>query len=308
MISIIRHADCRLHPGSLVIMALFALILSGCFNNPDRQQGTTTQDANIIYHPQDSVIVTTLIRLAAEQGLQGKPLNEIVLTVAQEFLGTVYVGHTLERDGQEALVVNLRELDCTTYLENVVVLSRLIKQERRSFQDYTKELKQIRYREGVLDLYPSRLHYFSDWLYDNEKKGIVRDITKELGGEEFNKEIFFMTRNREKYMKLTNDEFVAAISKTEEEISSRELYYIPEVALEEIEDKIDDGDLIAITSVVDGIDIAHVAIAIHKNNRLHIIHASSSLKKVVISEDPLSVYLEKNRSQSGIMVGRLSPG
>lgn len=262
--------------------------------------------SKVLYHPLDKMISTTILEHSADAGLQKKPLNEIVIDVAKSFLGTEYVGFTLEREGDEILVMNLRGLDCTTYLENVVVLSRLIKQGKTSFEDHAKELISVRYREGLLNLYPSRLHYFADWLYDNEKKGIVTNITKELGGKEYNKTIDFMTQNREKYKQLSNEEYVLQIKNFEEELTSRQHYFIPESEIEGVEDRIHDGDLIAITSTVDGLDIAHVTIAIHQNNRLHIIHASSASDRVIISADPLAEYVKKNKSQHGIMVGRLT--
>ena len=261
---------------------------------------------HVLYHPLDKMIATTILEHSAKTGLSDEPLNDIVIDIAKSFLGTEYVGYTLEREGDEMLVVNLRGLDCTTYLENVVVLSRLIKQGKTSFEDYAKELISVRYRDGKLNLYPSRLHYFADWLYNNEKKDIVTDITKELGGKEYNKEINFMTQNRGKYKQLSNDDYVLKIKDYEKKLSSRQQYFIAETDIEGIEDKIHNGDLIAITSTVNGLDIAHVTIAFHQNNRLHIIHASSTLDKVVISENPLADYVKKNKSQHGIMVGRLT--
>lgn len=264
------------------------------------------QTNQVLFHPIDQMISTSILEQSVKTGLQEKPVNEIIIEVAKSFLGTEYVGFTLERDGDECLVLNLRGLDCTTYLENVVALSRLIKQGKTSFEDYAKELIYIRYRGGKLNLYPSRLHYFTDWLYDNEKKGIVMDITKDLGGVEFDKEINFMTQNRDKYKQLSNDEYFVKTQIFEQNLSSHQFYYIPETDIERIETKIHNGDLIAITSTVDGLDIAHVTIAIHQNSRLHIIHASSALDRIVISAEPLADYLKKNKTQSGIMVGRLT--
>ncbi|UCG27505.1 MAG: DUF1460 domain-containing protein [Bacteroidales bacterium] len=263
------------------------------------------QASQVLYHKMDKQICTSILKNAANKGLADKPLNEIAIDVARSFLGTEYVGHTLETAGNEKLVINLRGLDCTTYLENIVVLSRLIKQNKTSFEDYARELILVRYRDGILDTYTSRLHYFSDWLHNNVKKGVVTDITKEIGGQPFEKEINFMTRNRDKYKQLASDEFFIRIQKIEQENETHKFFFVPESEVEQIEKQIHNGDLIAITSTVDGLDIAHVTIALHQNNRLHIIHASSSLDKVVISESPLAEYLEKNDSQDGIMIGRL---
>jgi len=259
----------------------------------------------VLYHSKDKQICTAILKNATKQSLSDNPLNEIVIDVAMSFLGTEYVGHTLETGGEEKLVINLRGLDCTTFLENVVVLSRLIKQKKTAFEEYARELITIRYRDGKLDKYPSRLHYFSDWLYNNGKKGIVTDITREVGGQPYTKKINFMTQNRDNYRQLGSDEFFGEMERIEQELTSYDFFYVPQSDVEKIEDKVQNGDLIAITSTVDGLDIAHVTIAFHQNNRLHIIHASSSLDKVVISEDPLAEYLKKNKSQDGIMIGRL---
>ncbi len=259
----------------------------------------------VLFHAMDKQICNAILKNGTKEGLSDNPLNEIVISVAMSFLGTEYVGHTLETAGEEKLVINLRGLDCTTYLENVVVLSRLIKQEKTTFEEYARELIKIRYRDGRLNRYPSRLHYFSDWLYNNGKKGIVTDITKELGGQPYEKEINFMTRNRENYSQLNSDAFVEEMRKIEQQLTAYDFFYVPQSNVEEIEDRVRNGDLIAITSTVDGLDIAHVTIAFHHNNRLHILHASSSQDKVVISENPLAEYLKNNKSQDGIMIGRL---
>jgi len=261
---------------------------------------------NVLYHPLDSMISTTILEHFVNEGFQTKSLDEIEIAVAKSFLKTEYVGFTLEEEGDERLVLNLRGLDCTTFLENVVVLSRLIKQGKTTTEDYANELIMVRYREGKINLYPSRLHYFTDWMYDNEKKGLIKNITKDLGGIEYNKEINFMTRNRDNYNQLTNSEFVSQIMEDEKEITSRKMFYIPETDIEKVENKIQNGDLIAITSAVDGLDIAHVTIAYHHKGRLHIIHASSRSDKVEISKDPLADYVKNNKSQHGIMVGRLT--
>ena len=40
-----------------------------------------------------------------------------------------------------------------------------------------------RYRDGTCTgAYLSRLHYLEDWLYDNNRRGLVADLTRSLGG------------------------------------------------------------------------------------------------------------------------------
>jgi hypothetical protein len=222
------------------------------------------------------------------------------------FLQTPYVGGTLESEGGEKLVVNLRELDCTTYLENVVVLSSIARQNDFSENDFLNKLKKLRYRKGELGDYSSRLHYFSDWIFENEQKGIVKNVTREIGGVAYQKEINFMSNHVDSYAALKADSsLIVSIRNTENAINGRDLFYIPEDDIQGVEDKIHNGDLIAITTKIKGLDISHVGIAIHVNDRLHLMHASSLAKEVVISDIPLADILKESKLQSGIMVARV---
>ena len=66
------------------------------------------------------------------------------------------------------------------------------------------------------------------------------------------------------------------------------------------------GDIIAITTKLPGLDIAHVGIAYYVNGKLHLLHASSTLGKVVVSEKPFNHMLNNNKSWTGIRVVRMS--
>ncbi len=197
-------------------------------------------------------------------------------------------------------------LDCTTFLENAVVFARCIKEDETSFKDYQRELQNIRYRDGIINGYPSRLNYFSDWIYYNEKKGIIEDVTKKIGGEQIIFNVNFMSKHPNLYASLkSNPEFIPVIRNQEKEIAERVYYYIPKARVSAIENKIQDGDLIAFTSNVKGLDINHVGIAVRLNdNKIHLLNAPNVGYKVQISKTPLSDYLVKERKDSGIIVLR----
>ncbi|MCL6260151.1 DUF1460 domain-containing protein [Aquiflexum sp. TKW24L] len=234
-----------------------------------------------------------------------KSMNDLTIEIGTWFLNTPYVEKTLELPGDEKLVVNLMGLDCTTYLETVVSLARTAKGGKLTFEAYTEELEKLRYRHGVNDGYSSRLHYFSDWIYQNEEKGILKDISKEIGGSVYENNPSFMTSNPKFYPQLSNPDYINQLKETESEIKSRKYYYLPKAEIKAHENKIKSGDLIAITTSITNLDIVHVGFAIEKEGRIHLLHASSGSKKVEISEKPLSDYLMANKSQSGIMVSRL---
>ena len=258
-----------------------------------------------IYTQKDVEIFKNLINKAQQDSLKNESIGKIIVEIGKQFIGTDYIEHSLEVGDKEDLVVNLRNFDCTTFLDNSLVLARLVKKNDSSFTDYINELTHERYRNGTLNKYTSRLHYFSDWLYDAEKRGMTENISKEIGGKIYSKKIFFMSKNKNFYKQLSNEKYLKEIKLTEKEINKRKYYYIPKEMKIKVEEKIRTGDLIAITTNIDGLDIAHVGIAIKmENRRIHYLHAPNVGQKVKISDKPLADYLMGNKSQTGIMVAR----
>ena len=260
-----------------------------------------------IFSEKDVEICNSKFNLAVEKSISEKPINEVITEIGKSFLKTEYVANTLEKEGDEQLVINLTGLDCTTFLETSLTFARCIKKDKTSFEDYQNELTYIRYRDGKLDKYPSRLHYFSDWIYNNQQKGIVKDITKEIGGKEIKFNLNFMSENPKYYKQLQeNPEFIPVIRNQEKEINSRQYYYIPEDDIEKLESKIQSGDLIALTTSDKGLDIGHVGIAIKMDDgRIHFLHAPLAGSKVQITETPLSDYAKKIKKHTGIIVLRV---
>jgi hypothetical protein len=247
-----------------------------------------------------------MIAKLSNMDLAGKSGNELAVEIGQWFLQTPYVEKTLELPGKEELVVNLTGVDCTTFLETVVTLSRIALKKEFTFEAFEKELEQIRYREGQNKGYSSRLHYFSDWIYQNQQHHILRDITKEIGGSVYVNNPSFMSENPQFYAQLSESENLRQIKITESEIKTRSYYYLPKEEISRLEKNIQAGDIIAITTSMSNLDIVHVGFAVIKNGRIHLLHASSKNMKVEISALPLSDYLKATKSQSGIMVGRLT--
>lgn len=241
-----------------------------------------------------------------ENKLSDKPLGEVISEIGKSFLNTPYQANTLEVTDREQIIINFSELDCTTFLETGFALARCIKKNRMTFDEFKNELQFIRYRDGKLDEYPSRLHYFSDWIYNNIQKGIIKDVTKEIGGKPIKFNVNFMSQNPKYYKHLQfNPEFIPIIKKQESEINVRQYYYIPQDEIKKVEDKISDGDLIALTTSDKGLDIGHVGIAVKmENGRIHFMHAPQVGSKVEITEIPLAEYVKKIKKHTGIIVLR----
>ena len=255
----------------------------------------------------DSVFIEHVLQEASRK----HHIPSLPLFFAKRFIHTPYVAHTLEVNDTEQLVVNTRQLDCTTLVENVVALCMCMKQKQYGFSAFKKNLETIRYRHGVMDGYCSRLHYFSEWITDNRKKGIVAAIEQPVGvfSSIQTVDVFFMSKYAHKYKALErHPELVAKIENAEQMISGERVHYVAKDSIgndDLYRNAIHDGDLIAITTNMKGLDIAHVGFAVWKKDGLHLLNASQRHKKVVIEPMTLKQYLGKHPSHTGIRVVRI---
>jgi hypothetical protein len=267
---------------------------------------SATPGPDIVYSEQDKVILDRIFTDLLPK--KDSSMGQMMVLVGKEFLGTPYVAHTLDNRDTEALIVNLRELDCTTFVENCLAIARTIKSGKPTFKKFTRELENVRYRNGKLDGYLSRLHYFSDWIANNEKKGLVEDVTYQLGGTSDPLDLNFMSSHANLYPQLKkHPEWVPEMAQREKEISAHSFYLIKKQDLEEAEPGIQDGDIAALTSNINGLDIAHVGIMVKENGKVHLLQASSIDMKVIIDPKPLADYLAQRKNVSGIMVLRPLP-
>ncbi len=251
-------------------------------------------------------------RLATATGF-----GDLLGAIGERLVGTRYEPHTLEVPGPERLVVNLEALDCVTFVENVLVMARLAWSAPRGLVDdpdrfaaaYRRELTAIRYRGGELDGYPSRLHYFSEWIADNEAQGLVEAVSRELGGVEDESPLDFMSTHPDAYRQLADPAVLAEIASTETRLRSMPRHYLPEHGIEAAAAGIREGDIIAATSTVPGLDIAHTGIAVRRGGVLRLLHAPLVGSHVQISEESLAERILRIEGQDGIMVARpLPPG
>ncbi|MBI3788793.1 MAG: DUF1460 domain-containing protein, partial [Ignavibacteriales bacterium] len=189
--------------------------------------------------------------------------------------------------------------------ENALVLARCIKKNKMTFDDYKAELQFIRYRGGKIEGYPSRLHYTSDYMYDNEKKKVWKLMAKDLGGVAFTKKVGFMSTHPDSYRQIKeNPAFAKVIAAQEQEINAREKFYIPKENVEKIVGKIMPGDILGMTTDMDGLDTSHTGIAIREDGVTKLMHAPLAGKQVLISDSALPEYLARNKRQTGIMIAR----
>lgn len=262
--------------------------------------------SQVSYTKADSLIFEKYITAFVSK--KDMPISELILQTAMYFKGTPYVSATLEKNKKaERLTINLRELDCTTLVENCIALSMCVQSDAPSFSTYCKMLQDVRYRKGIIDGYNSRLHYASDWMYENEKRGIFANISYQLGGEKFDKEINFMSSYSKLYPQLAdNKKLIDDIKIIESLLNKRSGYYvINKENLRNINKEILDGDIILFSTVIKGLDFSHMAVAYHSNGCLSFVHASSSEKKVVVDKQSLYQYCKNSGKCDGVVILRL---
>jgi hypothetical protein len=266
---------------------------------------------------EDWGVFASRVRQAEADGLRELPPGEAIGRLAESFVGTPYTPGTLEADGPEGLVINFREFDCVTFVENMLAMTRFIRSGGAELLDdrasaeaaYERHLESLRYRHGRLDGYPSRLHYFSEWLADNASRGLLSTVTSDLDPAMDLEPIDFMSTHADAYRQLADPGTLGAIEEMEARLNAAGARaFVRQDRIGAVEGRIRTGDVIAATSTVEGLDIAHTGLAIRIDGRLHMIHAPLVGSSVEISEVPLVDRILGIPSQDGIMVARWADG
>jgi hypothetical protein len=254
-----------------------------------------------------------LVEKARANDWKSLPIGERTATVGRALVGTPYKSFTLEIDDRiEAPSANFYGMDCWTFFEIALGFARMLDEPSAQWTPQTllQEIERDRYRGGkCTGEYLSRLHYLEDWLADNDRRGLVEDLTRKLGGVRANHAAQEMTFGWRHYRYLkANPSLLKPLGQMEANVSARPLYQIPKNRVAAIEPKLKSGDIIGIVSRDrPGLySTSHVGLAYRtKDGVLHFLHASSphNYGKVVL-DSRLSSYLARYRSDSGILVAR----
>lgn len=282
----------RRHSGRYaLLLALGMLIGAGA---------CTAQDSGEVDAAVDSEVVE-IIRQVAESDLPD--FGRQVEYAGSLLIGRPYVAGLLDESDEETLVTRIDAFDCVLLVESALALARAARNDVFSPEAYAKEIETMRYRAGQKDGYCSRLHYFSDWIADNEARGIVADITEDIGGIPYAPDINFMSSNRSLYSQIASDDSLySGIVQVEGDLRDRQFHYIPQESIREAYPFLRSGDVIAITTAVAGLDVSHTGLAYVAEDTVGFLHASTS-DGVTIAGD-LSDYVNGNSRQTGIIVAR----
>lgn len=270
--------------------------------------------ARIIYNPADSIKIEQLLR---EELSSQKQKNHIIF-YGIKFKGCPYVAQTLERTylkdpkaTKEDLIIKTNGFDCTTYVETVLSLVKTLSDKHATFKDFCRNLKLFRYKNGIMQDYTSRNHYFTSWIDNALNQKLISDLyyTEPVAFKAREQKIDFMSKHTHLYPAIngTNHNYKSKIQEEEKRIS-RKIYYIPTDYIKTHSlNFIKDGDIIAFETIKRGLDISHIGFAVRKNDgKLHLLNASSLYKKVVLDEQSIYQYIKKQKHVIGIRVFRLN--
>jgi hypothetical protein len=277
--------------------------------------GSLMQSHGAVYLPYATVFkgqseFQQLVQKAVRENWRSLPLGERTVAVGRALLGTPYVNYTLEIDNRtESPSVNLRGVDCWTYFEISLGFARMLELKAGDYtpEDFLLMIEIDRYRGGQCNgSYTSRLHYLEDWIYDNQRRGLVRDLTRSLGGVPMRgRYLNEMSKYwRESRYLRHNPALVPEMRQIENRISSRSIYHIPKGQVSGIERYIQNGDVICISGKGPEGFTEHVGLACRdRAGVVHFMHASKDQRRVIV-DVPLHNYLYRYSKFAGIMVVR----
>jgi hypothetical protein len=253
------------------------------------------------------------LRAMGPKRLRG-PLGVEAARVGELAVGTPYEPYTLEAylraggspSGTEPLTLSLTRFDCATLVESCLAVARVADAGASpSWERFGREIERMRYRGGTRRGYASRLHYFSEWISEGERRGLLRNVGAELGGAEDSRPLRFMTAHRERYPALADDGVFREIEAMERRLDSHPRRVVPTKRIPQVVDRIETGDVLAFATGIAGLDVTHAALAYRDaGGILRVLHAPLSGGLVAITRATLPEYVAAIRQATGILVAR----
>ena len=257
---------------------------------------------------------TTFERLVAQaqrENWRALPIGDRTARVGAALVGTPYRGFTLEIDDRvEAPSANLEGVDCWTFFEISLGFARMLRAKDAPYAptDLLRMIELDRYRHGqCTGEYLSRIHFLEELFQDNERRGLLTNITSHLPGAERmeHRDIHEMTTMWKHYRYLRNNpSLLPEMARVQERVSDLPVYHVPKSRVAAVEPYLRNGDIIAVTSRDTAGYTSHVGLAYRDGTgTLRFMHASSNYRRVVVDER-LSAYLADKSDDAGIIVAR----
>lgn len=242
------------------------------------------------------------------------PLGRAASLAGELAVGTPYEANTLEAylragasaSGTEPVTLSLTRFDCVTLVESCLAVARVARSPSApTWKRFEREMVRMRYRNGLRGSYASRLHYFSEWIADGERRGLLRDLGRTLGGIVDARPLRFMTEHRSSYVALADEHVFQSIVAIERRLDDHPRTLIPTARIADVSDGIETGDVLAFATSIPGLDVSHAAFAYRdEKDTLRVLHAPLSGGTVEVSRATLPEYVAALRRSTGILVAR----
>jgi cell wall-associated NlpC family hydrolase len=269
-----------------------------------RRPNSNNTERETAAQPEDIARFEQIVQYAKKQNLHDRSIGEIVQAIADNFQGLPYAEGLLDKSGEEKLIVTLNKFDCVLFVETVLAIARGVAVEDYDYQNFVNRIEEQRYLNGKINGYCSRLHYFSEWINDNQKRQTVENITAKLGGGPMNKTLNFMSQHRSSYPQMVKDEATyQCIVSQEADLAKTTVNYIPTNQIKSLYSQLKPGDIVAVATDVKGLDVTHTGL-VYRNadGNMGLIHASPA-GEVTVAYD-LQRYISRVKSAIGIVVAR----
>ena len=299
------------HALRLAAFVALSVTLAGCQPSgsaPADAQTATVALSDSVLSPPDSTAerFQKAMTYAEAHDLQEEPVGRIMQELGLQFQGAPYLAGTLDAPPSETLVIRFDGFDCVTFVETALAMARGVTQGDASYEGFARRMAQQRYRNGTMNGYCSRLHYFTEWVADNEDLGIVEDLSDDLGGRVLHDTLDFMSTHRSAYDRFaTNDSLFACVQAMETRLrtDAPPVHYVPQDSIRGVYDRLRAGDILAFVTSIDGLDVAHTGLVYKGDDgSTGVLHASLN-DGVVVSPD-LQRYVQQIDTQIGIVVAR----
>jgi hypothetical protein len=254
------------------------------------------------FYPMNVLLYIAIFKLLA---IHPPSFGDQIIAMADRLLGKSYKAGVLGNNPPESLTIDTQYFDCVSFVETVIAMA--LEKNNYHQRTFSENVQLLRYRNGIIKDYSSRIHYFTEWLILAEKQGLGKNISLESGGVTRSKNIHFITQNKNKYPAIKDSVIFESIRKTEREISNLLIPFIPANMYLSVIPLLKNGDLVGFTSSRPGLDIVHTGFVKIINNKAHLMHASQKSGKVVITSETLLSYLKKANQVDGIIIFRLNP-
>jgi hypothetical protein len=285
-----------------------AALLAAALAVPDALAAAVPGDA-------DRARLAAWLRALRRDGLASAraPLGRAVARVGELALGSPYRAHTLEEylaaagasPAREPLTAYLTGFDCVSLVESALAIARAAASPRAGWDDFAREVERMRYRGGVRTGYTSRLHYFSEWISDNARRGLLRELGPELGAVEDRRPLRFMTTHRSAYAALADDGVYREIGEMERRLDASPRHLLPTARIASVLDRIESGDVLGFATSIEGLDCTHTGLAYRdRAGVMRVLHAPLSGGEVQVSRGTLPQYVAALRAGTGILVAR----